>query len=319
MTQNTDMDTYIDKAVVHITRLQKSLFIEEQSIIYMFKYIAGTINKSYSENLEKLKNRISNESDYFDMVDLFKRLSSIGKLTLMNLFNYNVIPLDSPYKIKVISDIDNTLIENVNIAPNTYTNNELIPGITPLIKILSKNTTTTLLSARPFIVENISIDLLKTKINREFSFSFLHGKLTPILKIILGKISNDQEKIQEAYRIMATNKFNKFKKLLEIYPHCKFIFFGDDTQGDQFFAEYLVRLKPDSIAFIRKCNNTYVTYMQSIFYHESYLNVAYILYYKHFLTKNDLKIIINNYKHIYITDKQKQIDINALDLLYQHI
>jgi len=287
-----------------IDNMQRINIYDENMIINIFQSALNNNINGYSEELEEIKNIISDKRDYNDMIDLLEHLSTQTRFKLYQIFAKNIIPNDSYYKVIVISDVDNTAIENSIVAPVKYINKELIPGFQILIKLLSNNrTTTNFISARPHIVGNKSIDSLSNKINSDLKFSFLNGNIIPLIELVSAKIFCDKIGIKRSYKHIAQYKFNKFNELLRIYPSCKFIFFGDDTQGDYIFAKYLVDSVSESIAFIRKCKFTKINpqyYSPNIIYHQSYYSLILPLIRMRLLNINAIPIILDDYRKNYI-------------------
>ena len=294
--------------------MQNSKQYDEQWIRKTFQWAASQQTEGYSPLLEELKNRISDERDYNDMIDLLKDLSIDTKSFLYTLFRNNHIPDSSKYKIKVISDVDNTAIENRCVAPVMYVDKELIPGYQALLHVLSADTTTSsFISARPSFIENLSIDTLAEKLDRSLKFNFLNGNLIPIIELMASKVFRDKVGTRRAYTHMANKKFYKFNELFHVYPHCKFIFFGDDTQGDYKFAKLLVESVPESMAFIRVCNGTKIDpkyHSEYIVYHKSYYEVIYTLVCMEIINIESLDFILKDYyeKYDYWSYDQRQVN-----------
>jgi len=295
----------LNDVVKNIIQMQRMKNIDEMYIYNTFKYYG----ENDGEKLEELKNLIDDESDdYLDLMSLLDKLSN--KDSILEIFKNNKIPDDSNYKTKLLVDIDNTLIENDLFAVPKYKNGDIICGIIPLIKLLAKNTTVVLLSARPHLMEKFSIKDIKKKINGEFKYSFMGGNMKSIFDFITGNKS-------ESYKEMAIDKYNNYLKLLNIYPNCSYVFFGDDTQGDYMFAQYYLHNNPNNLAIIRQCDpNKYI--VEPIIYHNSYLLVAIILYNKNMLT--DLKYVVEEYiKYINSRNSIVYEDKYYYELILKHM
>lgn len=235
------------------------------------------------ERLEELKNIVSNERDYFDLIDLVNQISDPYQSQIRQLFLNCRISNSSKYYYKLLVDIDNTTIENKSIAPISYQNHQIIPGLLGILRYFSGNGISTInfLSARPKIIENQSIHTINRKLSQDLRFSFLTGTLRPIINYTIGKIYKNLDKIEKSYYQMASEKFNNYLSLRELYPHCQFIFIGDDTQGDPYLAYQIV--ESDSLAWtaIRRVINKKlpmeIINHPRIYFHQSYFQLADIL------------------------------------------
>lgn len=273
----------------YITNLKKRDKIDQNLLLRVFKYFADQKIGLFSPSLEELKNQISDS-----MVDLIDKLSFSNRQYLLNLFKSNPIPNYSDYQVKIISGIDNTLSENKHTTTCRYRDQELVPGFQILLTMLSRNRTTiTFISARPRFLTSDSMNNLIRKLN--VRVSFLSGDLYPFIKLILGRLCRFQHEINCSYRLMAKTKINHFKKLVKIYPHCRFVFFGDDTEGDYIFAKYLIDNQPNSVAFIRRCHQIWIDpiyWSPRIIYHSSYYLVIYYLLIWDYLKLFDIPVVL---------------------------
>ena len=261
-----------------ITRYQKLHLVSifSKNIYNIFKNYDG-------DQLEELKNSISNERDYYDLIDLINKMKPVYVQKLRGLFLNNKIEQSSPYYTKLLVDIDNTTIENQSIAPITYQNRMIIPGLTSLLKYYSGNgkSTVNFLSARPKLIENQSILLINHKLAKDIRFSFLTGTFKPIIKYTVGKLLNKKDEIQQSYLKMAYEKFNNYLELKLLYPNCQFVFFGDDSQGDPYLADKITNHNEKSWAAIRIVSDNYlpneIKLNNRIIFHKSYYELAYRL------------------------------------------
>lgn len=257
------------------------------------------------EDLEELKNRISDDRDYYDLVNLFGRISEPYRSMIINHFNSNYIPPNSIYATKIFSDIDNTTIENKTFAPVLYKDKDVVPGIRSILKYFSKcRTAVGFISARPKILERSSIDTVDRMFTKQLRFSFHTGDVSSITQYIIGKATLSESAVTNSYIQMAHAKYNNYLNLREIYPHCRFIFLGDDTQGDFYFAKLLVDHDPNNMAFIRQAVGTLIQpdifYHPRIWFHTSYFELIYTLI-------NDL-----------IVDRTEISKLLQFEMLYQY-
>ena len=218
--------------------------------------------------LERMKNLIAIEStDLLDLTDLVADLPPAQRGRLLRLFASPIArPLDPRSTIKVISDLDNTIIESAGIAPVVYTPGDVAPGSMPLMRALASGTVTTMtmVSARPRILELHSIMKMRRTLENSAAppFSFASGELKGPVRYVgacigerlLGGRAAATWRHHKAVACMhfANKKMQCFVALQAAFPHAKFVFFGDDTQGDWIFAAMMVRQFPQSFAFIRR-------------------------------------------------------------------
>lgn len=308
----------VDDALRILTKMQKRNHYDETLVLHVFSWAANQKkDDKYSEVLEELKNKLSDErKDYYDLVDLMNALQLLPRLKLYEIFYTNIIPDNSPYKIKVISDVDNTAIENNKIAPAKYIDHELIPGYQALLHILTKDATaTTFISARPALIEKLSIRKLSQKLDRSLKYSFMSGSFIPLIEMASSKLSCGYINVQTAYDTMSQFKYNRFREMFLAYPNCKFIFFGDDTQGDGRLAKYIVENVNNSIAFIRVCKGTALLDINNVFIHRSYYEVLYKLIMMKIIEKDQIPYIINDFNYHYMRNQYDQMQV-AYDLYY---
>ena len=279
-----------------ITRFQKMRLVGhphiDRQILEIFYKYAGN-----SEQLERLKNLISNERDYHDLVDLVARMSLPYRQLLKELYWNTPVNQSSIYAIKMMVDIDNTTLENSTTGPITYVNRELIPGITSLLRYFSGDgeTSVTFLSARPALIERQSIDMINSMLSSKLSFSFSTGTVNPILYYIKGKFNGD---LETSYLKMAEEKFSNYLQLKELYPMNRFIFLGDDTQGDPYIAYKLANHSGSNWTAIRRVTGRQfpveITSHQRIYWHSSYYELAWILLQNGLATREPLVSMLSN-------------------------
>jgi hypothetical protein len=233
----------------------------ERNIIHSFQTAASC------GILEQVKNLTDVESsDFCDLTDIISDFSLNNAMRLLALFREFQTPFAHP--IKVISDLDNTVIETEACAPAVYVPNDFVFGAIPLIKGLSQSVTTndekttvTFVSARPEHFEVSSICSVKRFLRKDPyapAFSFASGNFEGPIKygkgVAMQKIGlkeRGRSQILRGCAAFANAKFEKYLALEKVYPHSRFVFLGDDTQGDYLFAQALVSHKPTNFAFIR--------------------------------------------------------------------
>ena len=270
----------VTMAINTITTMQNNNKINENIVLSIFTTAFNQKNEGFSNALEEIKHCISDKRDYHDMIDLMRNLSKTVQIKMYDLFHNNVIPKDSKYKYIVVSDIDNTAIENISIAKCKYINNELIPGYQLLLHLLTQDATSvTFISARPKQLEKATIASMAQKIDSNIKWSLLPGNTKLVSELFIAKLLTNKSSF--VYEKMGEEKMKSFQELALIYPHCTFIFFGDDTQGDYIFARKMTSKYKNSIAFIRKCkhpnNEDFNDISSNIFLHSSYFEVIYKL------------------------------------------
>lgn len=227
--------------------------------------IVAEFRKAYHLGiLDRVKHSVNaEEDDFLDLTNLIADLPSSASTTLLSLF---ALPPRDPFspEIIVISDLDNTAVENPWVAPVHYRSGDVIPGYLPLIRALTNNfrTVPIIISARPAALEQRSIQ----KVKRQFevhhhvspkSLCFQSGTLPGTLWYGLyrsGVLSNrgTNYALENAVATYAQVKFQAYQQLQHIFPHAAFVFFGDDTQGDYRFACELVKTNPKHLGIIRR-------------------------------------------------------------------
>lgn len=209
------------------------------------------------DTFELVKHAVDCEGDDFlDVNNLLDDLKPVYRIHLLRLFK-NVSPFVSyQYRTKVISDLDNTAIENAFVAPVPPGSKDKYPvkGFINLVNKLTMNgkTTVTFISARPRMIEKFSIINTIKKFRKEglTNFVFEAGDLVGPIKLGVSYFNTNYT--WESSLHLGKIKMNSYLRILNVYPSSRFIFFGDDTQGDYIFAAFLVNHNPKNIAIIRK-------------------------------------------------------------------
>lgn len=198
------------------------------------------------EELFGIKNKLQNNKYdlikiiFYDIDDLARR-STI--LTHLNQFAWTT------NEVRIISDIDDTVIPWQNDARFADDSHSTIPGIRALYSYLDCSLESdrwlgdlTFLSARPTFLANNTLEKLSGLGFK--NFGVIEGKITNILSTeMIYTWEVDPEKI-------ATDKLENFQRFLQVYPeYQKIILFGDSGQGDVSFFEQAVQLFPEKIAF----------------------------------------------------------------------
>jgi len=215
---------------------------------------------TFQNSLEAVKNKVSEEqNDYTDLVDIIEMLpvkDRIYKFFMQTTIPSSILPL---YGTKVISDIDNTAFES-RISNVKFVDGKIVPGFKPMVKFFTRNfkTTPTFISARPKLIENATIKQKREKLKASGfdAFSVMSGNAGTVGKYILSHISKIASSEAIALSKMAQEKFENYLKLKRCYPHCRFIFFGDDTQADEVVARMIVANNPNNFAYIRRVKNS---------------------------------------------------------------
>lgn len=304
-----------------ITRYQRLHIIRYKSK-KLVKILRKYVNNS--DVLEELKNLIADERDYFDFVDLIHSMKEPYRTQILKIFK-SVTPIEksSPYRHKMLVDIDNTTIENSDIAPIYYRDKDIVPGLAPVLLYFTGNgrSTTTFLSARPKSIELLSIRSIEKKISEDLRYSILTGTIKPICVYLKGKIqdkiTDDESEIERSYQLMADEKYANFLELSKIFPHCRYIFMGDDTQGDPYLAHRLAETRDENGK--RVCAWTAIRTVadkklpseikncKKILFHRSYYELMYRLIKKGYADcDNLLTLIEKDYRDNYDTDNYDQ-------------
>lgn len=240
--------------------------------------------------LEAVKHHVAREqSDFIDMRDLVEALSPKRQQSLLGLFQLHR-PLNPQYLTIVISDLDCTAIERAAISTPVYYDGCVVPGFAPLVNALTHQgiTTMTFISARPKFMENWSIKKTASAIRSVglTAFSFEAGQLPGSAIFVAAQAADgaSTKKLARRLLVASAKKFAKLKmdsylKLQTIFPHARFVFFGDDAQGDYLFAQALVRHNEQNFAFIRdvaapEMKVAALSDEPRILYHRSYYEAA---------------------------------------------
>lgn len=212
--------------------------------------------------LEAVKHNVAREqSDFIDLRDVLDALSKRNSECLYTLFR-TVSVLDQRYHTIVLSDLDSTAVEKSSIAPSIYADGSVIFGFTPLVNALTHNGSTTMvfISARPKFIENWSIRGTAQKLHGSGikAFSFETGELPGSALFVAAQAAQAVGARKRARRLLiasavdfAERKYASYRKLAKAFPRARFVFFGDDSQGDYMFANALVQHNPSNYAFIR--------------------------------------------------------------------
>lgn len=264
-----------DEAV--ITTMQRRKKINPLVVIRIFQ--------KYQHNpdlFEELKNQISDDRDYYDLVDLIDALPLSYHTNIMNIIRSTRITNHSPYATQIMADIDNTTIENYCIAPVQYQNKAIVPGIMTLLKYFSRGkTTVSFISARPRIIERKSIQIINNLVSKQLRFTFLTGEIHHMIKYGMGRGMFSDQVVESSYIDMAQKKYTNYLALKQVFPYCRFIFLGDDTQGDPYLADMLTNSSPHNFAAIRMIAGrklpTYILQNPRIYFHTSYFALIHVL------------------------------------------
>jgi hypothetical protein len=253
------------------------------------------------DSLERLKNLVDHENhDFIDLNDLMDDLEEAAAARLYALFVRNAPFASKTFRIKVMSDLDNTAIENSAIAPLPAgaKNGFPVSGFVSFVSALTRDgaTSATFVSARPKGIELQSIISARNKFEREGlkNFTFKSGELISTVHYLTARAIRSQDEIWKSCVRFATLKNKCYCDLKDVYPASRFVFLGDDTQGDYIFAIMFVENRPGNVAFIRKIaqvgkgvhphkggvwdegfiTRSIASSHPRVFYHESYLDAA---------------------------------------------
>lgn len=257
-----------DEAV--ITNMQRNRRVNPLVIMRIFyKY------RYNPDLLEELKNQISDDRDYHDLIKLIDGLPQPYQTNVMDIIRTARIMENSPYGTQIIADIDNTTIENHCIGPVQYQDKYLVPGIMSILKYFSRGkTTVNFISVRPRIMERQSIHIINNLVSKQLRFTFLTGEIGHLIKYGIGCCMFCNDLKESSYYDMAVKKYNNYLALKKLFPHCRFIFLGDDTQGDVYFADMLTKTNINNFAAIRIISGRKlpdnVRENERIYFHTSY-------------------------------------------------
>jgi len=270
------------------------------------KYIMDIFDKYSGDNFEIFKHEIDQDTDHIDILTVFDYLNEYEQEKFINKCQQNIFSDD--LKLKIISDIDNTFIEAPFIAKNTYKTDIIIPGYMDIVKSMTK-LPITFISARPKILENKTINKISSLTN--YKFSVLTGSVLPLIYEGVSWIIYNKLLSRLSHKKIAEGKYYNFIRWQKIFPHNKFLFFGDDSQGDHIFARKMIDRFPDALACIRRVmdDNIESEYIHpNIFYHRSYFHII-VLFNEYNLTNiNDDKNDVNDY----IDDDQYEYDCKCI-------
>jgi hypothetical protein len=218
--------------------------------------------------LERVKHVIAEESgdfeDFATAVERSPRVLEVQAFIARTALPYAA--LDPRIRTNVISDLDNTAIENATVAPITYIDSRLVFGFTPLLKTFTRSLTTpTFISARPGPMEIPSIISAKRSLSQHnIPFAFESGSIAGTLyyfaaRSVRAAIGTDaavktrawKGSIGTAATTYAAQKFKNYRRVSQYFPGAGYVFFGDDTQGDYIFALQFVIDRPQNRAFVR--------------------------------------------------------------------
>ena len=256
--------TITDLQITYRTKLfRKNISLEDSfNIISLFEKVYQEYGIFY---FCELKHKINQEeNNYLDLMDLFEDLADSQKSRFLNLLNRVKIENlqlcknpDFDYSTLVLSDLDNTCFENTvfGLPTKGLKNGDMIPGMASLIKRYSHNnkTTTTFISARPRQMENHSIDKIKEKLYAKgiTRFCFTSGELYAPLFYTFGLYTRNLTIQKRACIEFAYLKFQCYNKIRRVFPEVRFVFCGDDTQGDVIYALALLLESSRNICYIR--------------------------------------------------------------------
>jgi hypothetical protein len=225
--------------------------------------------------LERVKHLVEIETyDFDDLADLMAALSSRARARVERFFFTAGQALCSccsrggnccSFGIKVVCDIDNTLIEKASTGRIIFPDDTAVPGAGALLLALSgKWSTVSLLTARPNVMERSTLRRFRLQGRdepaAEFSekwfpqVSMAGGNLSArnVSALLLTKSHSMRTRLR-AYTSLAYSKVSATEQIASLYPRAKIVLVGDDAQGDYIAAALLShRLKDRFLAaFIR--------------------------------------------------------------------
>lgn len=214
---------------------------------------------------EKLKTILSSEElDLLDLPDLLDDLHPAVSLKLRHLFLINYNLSDSfLYHTQAITDLDCTFVENRGAGRVVYNDKEVVFGIAPLHRALTREGSTclTVVSARPKFMETHSLYSNRKRLKDAgiHHYSFESGEIDGTILFLSsqalrngGNFVKANELLLKSATSFADLKFKCYLRLKGAFPLSNFVFTGDDTQGDFIFAVKLVSDNPKNFAIIRK-------------------------------------------------------------------
>ncbi|CCI43302.1 unnamed protein product [Albugo candida] len=249
---------------------------------------------------------------YGDLTDLIYNTSNVTEIVrIMQHIATEAakVAQSRPNLIKVISDIDDTLI--AGWLEQRYPLNTMYPGVSQLFTKISHGLSSfdehgpcvTFLTARPRGWLNVGRYLTVQHLNNL-------GLPSPTVMngTVQGLISNKK---------IALHKFENFKRFATIFPEFKFVFFGDSGQGDALAASLMLEQYSDQViaAFVHDINpqesktgdgqSKRIHEESGIVFYKNYVAAALGAFNKKLITADDLK---------YIADKSME-ELAALDFV----
>lgn len=299
-----------------------------KKIKYIDKFIPNFYNLIFYEIDISLRDKIINDK-------IFIKYKLIKKEKSINI----ELKEEKNDEIKIITDIDDTIIETY--FSNNYPNSKTIPGISKIIEIINKNKNPIVfLSARPKL-GGILIKKTNKTLKNKFSdnilgknFIIIYGCFIYIIITFIGLIisiiynKNNSITIYSNKKI-GYDKYKKATKYLDLYPNTNFIFFGDNSQGDELVGKLLLENYNDRIkaVYIRNVKkNNILDILKNIninkykicskyFIHNSYLEVSLNMYFNNLITFQELNEIKKDFNYINKNISQYKIDNKIINLI----
>lgn len=231
--------------------------IPKEHMSYIKKYV--DINVKYSNHIFRENKCFDNEYTIYTYIDDICIRDEI-------LHYFYICSLSGPRKTHILSDIDDTIsISNIGGTDISHINKCMLPYVDEFHKFASDTHYSTLLSARPQILENKTRNDFKKKYNDGIfvQSNVLSGTIYNLKNIGLLKawLSNrlstldhynrahTLEKLFETkwYRCffdLGKTKYDQYINYGNIYPEYDFIFIGDTGQGDLITALLMRNLIP---------------------------------------------------------------------------
>lgn len=249
--------------------------------------------------------------------------------------------MENKRKIKIVSDIDDTIYPSPHIKtiyPKEY---KTIPGVLNVFNFLNVDKLDIIfLTARPSLCGILTKYTLKemtkkTDGNLDSEFSFLTGYLFHVLLYVLYFIFGISilKRISDGY--VSKAKYKSFVKLIEAEKDVDFYWFGDNSQGDLLTGQELIEKYDDNMkgVYIRNVysnknnvdcvrnwlrNKEYLN-KNKVLIHNSYLQVGIDLYYRGVFNEHMLKILVEEYEKLVNNEKftdHYQNEINKILIKY---
>lgn len=205
-------------------------------------------------DLVALKEAVDGSDDYHDLVELLfhdiddeaVRTAILGHLAAEALVAGATGETGGPHvslsprRLKVLSDIDDTLY--ANWKDKRYPGKTVYPGVRQLYAELSGSplepagAVVTFVTARP----GDRLGLVEGATRRSLAERGL-----PRARVLAGAftrlVGND---------LIAEEKLANFERYRRVFPECRFVFFGDSGQGDVVFGEQMRALAPDAVPVV---------------------------------------------------------------------